>query len=88
MQLIPSQILRARLVRRTTKEDSEVPDGVDLGCLRLRRELADCHVLGHAPAQWADGLVGHGSPPREMRSSVQSIQVAPDISIAYQNPRN
>ena len=37
MQLIAPQVLRARLVRRAAKEDGEVPDGTDVGCLRLRR---------------------------------------------------
>src|SRR5215475_5062736 len=63
MQLIASQVLRARLVRRAAEEDAEVPDGADVGCLRLLRELADRHVLDHAPAQRADGLLGHGSAP-------------------------
>src|SRR6516164_1950206 len=31
--------------------------------LGLRHELADRHVFDHAPAQRADGLVGHGGAP-------------------------
>src|SRR5713101_4398360 len=31
--------------------------------LGFRRELADRHVFDHAPAQRADGLVGHGGAP-------------------------
>src|SRR5215510_1241406 len=63
MQLIAPQVPRACLVRRTAKEEGEVPDRADVGCLGLRRELADRHVLDHAPAQRADRLVGHGSAP-------------------------
>jgi hypothetical protein len=50
VQLIVPQILCACCVRRTTEENGEVPDGADIGCLGPRRELADRHVLDHAPA--------------------------------------
>ncbi len=50
MQLIAPQILRARLVRRAAKENGEVPDGADVGCLGPRRESADRHIFDHAPA--------------------------------------
>jgi hypothetical protein len=61
MQLIAAQILKARLVRRCAAEGAEALDGADIAFLGPRRELADRHILDHAPTQRADGCLGHGS---------------------------
>ena len=53
---------RARPDRATGAGNREGPDMADVVALRLRREMPDRHVLDHAAAQRADGvLVGaHG----------------------------
>src|SRR4029077_5580928 len=51
MQLIAAQILEASRVRRCPEEGAEVLDGADVAFLCPRGELADRHILDHAPAQ-------------------------------------
>jgi hypothetical protein len=63
MQLIAAHVLEARRVGRSPKKRSEVLDSLHIVMLGLRREFADRHVFDHAPAQRADGLVGHGGAP-------------------------
>src|SRR5215471_3436857 len=41
----------------------EVLDPLHIVMLGLLRELADRHVLDHAPTQRADSLLGHGDAP-------------------------
>jgi len=50
MQLVAAQILEARPVRRGAEEGAEALDGADVAFLGSRRELADRHILDHAPA--------------------------------------
>src|SRR5262249_20595319 len=45
------------------EKHGEVLDPLHVVMLGLRHELADRHVFDHAPAQRADGLVGHGGAP-------------------------
>jgi len=42
------------------QERAEVLDGTDVARLGFWPKLADGHIIDHAPAQWAYGLVGHG----------------------------
>jgi hypothetical protein len=44
------QILRARLVRRAAEKGREIFDRREISSLSARRETANRHVLGHAPA--------------------------------------
>src|ERR1700751_6103306 len=76
MQLVPAQILEARLVRRAAEEGAEPLDGADVAVLGPLRELADRHILDHASAQRADGCLGHGSLP-EVGSNSQSSGTTP-----------
>jgi hypothetical protein len=48
---------------RSAQKRSEVLDPLHVVVLGLRSKLADRHVFDHAPAQRADGLVGHGGAP-------------------------
>src|SRR5208337_1310267 len=60
MQLITTKILARRRIRRPAeegREHSHVPNVVPLGVFG---EPARRHVVNHALAQRADGLVGHG----------------------------
>src|SRR2546428_789122 len=46
-----------------SEKRSEVLDPLHVVGLGLRCQLADRHVFDHAPAQRADGLLGHGGAP-------------------------
>jgi len=50
MQLITTQILEVRFIRRRAEKGAEALDGADVTFLGSRRELADCHIFDHAPA--------------------------------------
>ena len=63
MQLIAPEVLRRCLIRESAKKCREPPHCSDVGSLRAGSEAADCHVLDHALAQWADGCICHGSAP-------------------------
>ena len=58
MQLVGADLVEPELVRRATEMPAEVGDGVDVRLLRRWRQIADRHVLDHAAAQRADGLLG------------------------------
>ena len=59
MQLISAKVLARGRVRRTAEEGREVPDVPDVVLLHLLLEPARRHVVDHALAQRADGLVEH-----------------------------
>ena len=50
-------VLQVQTVRRTTEIAAELRNRVQVGSLRRRRQIADCHVLGHAATQRAQ--LGH-----------------------------
>ena len=61
MDLKGAHVLKVQPIRRAAKIPTELRDGVDVGSLRRRRQIADRHVLDHAAAQRAH--LGHrGSP--------------------------
>src|SRR5579864_9075758 len=70
MQLIGAHIFQPEPVGRAAEVAAELGDRVDVGLLRRRGEIADSHVLDHAPAQRADfghrkllsGEGGSGNP--------------------------
>ena len=80
-----SQILLIRLVRRAAKKNREISHRRDVSSLRASREAADLHVLDHALAQWADGLVSHRSAPcvemKVLENPQISTQDRPDLLI-------
>ena len=53
MQLECTNILEAKPIRRAAKMSTELRDRMDVGLLRRRRQIADRHVLDHAPAERA-----------------------------------
>src|SRR5258708_2450745 len=59
-ELIAADVFDGCPVGRVSKERGEVLDGADVARLSFWPELADGHIFDHAPAQWADGSVGHG----------------------------
>ena len=59
MQLISAKILARGRVRRTAEKGREGPDVPDVVFLHLLLESARRHVVDHALAQRADGLVEH-----------------------------
>jgi hypothetical protein len=59
MQLEGAQILGRCGIRRTAKERGEGLDVMDIIVARLLDEVAHRHVLDHALAQRADGLLAH-----------------------------
>src|SRR5271170_3843725 len=59
MQLISAKILARGRGRRTAEKGREGPDVPDVVFLHLLLESARRHVVDHALAQRADGLVGH-----------------------------
>src|ERR1700687_6370825 len=63
MQPKAAHVLRLGRVGRSSEERREVLDPLHVVMLGFGRELADRHVFDHAPAQRADGLVGHGDAP-------------------------
>ena len=63
MQLEASQVFGCRGIRRAAKESREGQDVTDIVVARLLDEIAHHHVLDHAPAQRADGLLAHWGAP-------------------------
>src|SRR5947208_1566752 len=63
MQLETAKILSRGRIRRTAEEGCERPDVADIVVARLLDEVAHGHVLDHAPAQRADGLLAHRGAP-------------------------
>src|SRR5580693_5854978 len=59
VQLETTEILIGRRVRRSTEESCQFHNRADIVVLGLRREMADAHVLDHAPAKWGDAFLGH-----------------------------
>ncbi len=59
MHLVAPQILSRCRLRRTAEELHKVLDMADIVVLRLLAEAADGHVLQHAAAQIADGLLDY-----------------------------
>src|ERR1700681_2935234 len=59
VQLETTEILIGRRVRRSTEESCQFHNRADVVVLGLRREMADAHVLDHAPAKWGDAFLGH-----------------------------
>jgi hypothetical protein len=53
------QILRSGLVWGAAEKSGESPDRHDISLLGASRETANRYVLDHAPAQRADGSIGH-----------------------------
>src|SRR5215469_513954 len=63
MQLKAAYIFRCCCIGRALEVDREVLDLSHIVMLGLLGELADRHVLDHAPTQRADSLLGHGAAP-------------------------
>src|SRR3979490_820083 len=63
MQSKAAHLFRFGRVGRAAEERREVLDPLHVVMLGLRRQLADRHIFDHAPAERADGLVGHGEAP-------------------------
>src|SRR5215472_3627155 len=61
MNLKGPNVLQIELVRRTAKGAAELGDGVHIRTLCRRRQILDCHILNHAPTQWAH--LGHRELP-------------------------
>src|ERR1700687_5347257 len=74
MQPKAAHVLRLGRVGRSSEERREVLDPLHVVMLGFGRELADRHVFDHAPAQRADGLVGHGDAPVLMEVAKPSSQ--------------
>ncbi len=53
MQLVGAHLVKAQLGGRAPKIPAELGDGIELGLLRRRREIADHHVVDHSPTQRA-----------------------------------
>src|ERR1700730_18373811 len=60
MQLKQTKVLARGGFGRAAEESREVFDVTDVILLDLLREMTRRHVFDHAPAQRADGRVGHG----------------------------
>src|SRR5215468_2410805 len=63
MQLKLAYIFRFGCIGGALEVICEVLDPLHIVMLGLLRELADRHVLDHAPTQRADSLLGHGDAP-------------------------
>jgi hypothetical protein len=63
MQLEAPQVFGRRGNRRAAKESLKGHDVTDIVVARLLDEIAHHHVLDHAPAQRADGLLVHWGAP-------------------------
>src|SRR5215831_18015428 len=63
MQLKLAYIFRFGCIGGALEVICEVLDPLHIVMLGLLRELADRHVLDHAPTQRADSLLGHGAAP-------------------------
>ena len=59
VQLETTEILIGRRVRRSAEELCQFHNRADVVVLGLRREMADAHVLDHAPTKWGDAFLGH-----------------------------
>src|ERR1700737_2476561 len=62
MQLERAQLFRGRGVGGTAEKGREPLEGTDVLALRIGHEPAHVHVLEHALAQRADGLLAHWGP--------------------------
>jgi len=54
VQLIGAHLLQTNPVRRAAKMPAELGNRIEVRLLRCRRQIADHHVVDHAPAQRAD----------------------------------
>src|SRR5215469_14240651 len=63
MQLKAAYIFRFGCIGGSLEVARELLDPSHIVMLGLLRELADRHVLDHAPTQRADSLLGHGAAP-------------------------
>ena len=63
LELEPSQIVSRDCLGRAAEKPSKGLDMTDIVVLRLLAELPDSHVLKHAAAQIADGLIAHRRAP-------------------------
>src|SRR5215470_16484999 len=63
MQLKLAYIFRFGCIGGALEVICEVLDPLHIVMLGFLCELADRHVLDHAPTQRADGLLGHGAAP-------------------------
>jgi hypothetical protein len=59
MQLERAQLFRRRTVGGRAEENPKPLDGADVLALRIGYEPAHVHVVEHALAQRADGLLAH-----------------------------
>src|ERR1700683_2089032 len=59
MHLEATNVLTRRAIRRPSEESGKAPEVADVILLHFLLEPARRHVLDHALAQWADGLVEH-----------------------------
>src|SRR3954449_337097 len=57
MELVGAHLFQAEPVRRAPEMTAELGDCIEVGLLRRWRQIADHHVVDHAPAQRAD--LGH-----------------------------
>jgi len=55
MELVGPDIVRPEQVWRLAEVAGELGDLLQIRPLRVRREIADLHVLGHALAEWCHG---------------------------------
>src|SRR4051812_39725397 len=53
MHLEGSDVFQLQSVRRSAKISAQLRNHADVGSLRRRRQIADCHVLDHAAAKRA-----------------------------------
>jgi hypothetical protein len=54
VQLVGAHLLKAQPLRGTPEIPAELGDGIEVGLLRRRREIADHHVVDHPPTQRAE----------------------------------
>src|SRR5438477_10126899 len=51
MELVGAHLIEPEPVRRASKMAAELRNGIEVGLLRCRRQIADHHVVDHPPAQ-------------------------------------
>ncbi len=61
MNLKGPDVLQTKLVRRAAEEAAELGNRMHIRSLGRRRQIADCHILDHAPTQRAH--LGHRGLP-------------------------
>src|SRR3979409_1355899 len=74
VQLETTEILIGRRVRRSAEESCQFHNRADVVVLGLRREMADAHVLDHAPAKWGDAFLGYAILLSEARLLTLALQ--------------